>query len=73
MSLFLNAAEGEASQLGWMRTASFKLTVVNHQDPKKTIRKGEGRVGLVRRPVQTAPCRCGSQHGRQDVRSLCRQ
>ena len=40
MSLFLNAAESETAPPGWMRTASFKLWVINQQDPSRSIQKG---------------------------------
>ena len=46
MSLFLNAAESETAPPGWMRTASFKLWVINQQDPSRSIQKGAAQAPL---------------------------
>ena len=46
MSLFLNAAESETAPPGWMRTASFKLWVINQQDPSRSIQKGASQAPL---------------------------
>ena len=40
MSLFLNAAESDTAPPGWMRTATFKLWVINQQDAARSIPKG---------------------------------
>jgi len=40
MSLFLNAAEGDTSAPGWMRTATFKLWIINQRDPSRSVQKG---------------------------------
>ncbi|KAK9819401.1 hypothetical protein WJX81_005916 [Elliptochloris bilobata] len=39
MSLFLNAAESDTAPPGWMRTATFKLWVVNQHDPSRSVQK----------------------------------
>ncbi|EIE26652.1 cysteine proteinase [Coccomyxa subellipsoidea C-169] len=39
MSLYLNAADADTAPLGWMRRASFKLTVVNHLSPEQSFTK----------------------------------
>lgn len=51
MSLFLNAAESDTAPPGWMRTASFKLWVINQQDPSRSIQKGAAQAPRARDPV----------------------
>ena len=44
LSLYLDVADSPDLPYGWSRYAHFSLAVLNHLDPKVTIRKGMSKI-----------------------------